>query len=519
MTFASTAPSRDASPTSTSTSIARVSRGIVAAVAGVFAVAIVLRFVAFAELWLDEALTVNIASLPLGDLRAALRRDGAPPLHYFLLGRWIDLFGSSDAAVRALSGVCSVATLVPMWFVARRVGGVRLAWIATVILASNPFAIRYATETRMYALEMLLVTCGILAAQRAWERPTLDRLGTVALVAALLAYTQYWTLYLLLVAGGTFAWLAWRGPSRATARRMLGALAVGGVAFLPWLPTFLYQAERTGTPWGAPVLPGLPIGLTFLAFGGEYTQEGWLTMLLLVALTVVGVFGATSGRDVALDLRSRPDIRRYAMFGGATLVVGTSLAYLGGTTFQPRYSAVVLPFFVLVVARGIAVLPGPRIGVGALVVVVALSLVGGVRSAVEERTQAGEIADVLHADAATGDVVVFCPDQLGPAVHRLAPRGLDQMTYPALEAPRLVDWVDYQDRLDAADPGAVAERVLERAAGTTVWLVRAAGYRTHEGTCEQLSDGIASARARVARVEPGDLARRENMGLEEFPPR
>ncbi|HEX5614375.1 MAG TPA: glycosyltransferase family 39 protein [Acidimicrobiia bacterium] len=493
------------------------SRPVSIVLAVVLTAAVVLRFVARADLWLDEALTVNIAELPLGDLRAALRRDGAPPLHYFLLGRWIDVFGSSDAAVRALSGVLSLATVPPTWFVARRIGGARLAWIAAVVLATNPFAIRYATETRMYALEMLLVTCGILAMQRAWEHPTVDRLAAIALIAALLAYTQYWTLYLLLVTGATCAWIAWRGTRRDSARRTLGALAVGGVLFAPWLPTFLYQAEHTGTPWGAPVLPGIPIGLTFLAFGGEYNQEGWIALLVLVALVIVGTFGTRVGRDVVLDPLGRPDIRPYAAVGAATLVAGTTLAYVGGTAFQPRYSAVVLPFFVLVVARGLAVLPGPRLAGIAMGLVVVLGLIGGVRSAAEERTQAGEVVDVLEADAAPGDLVVLCPDQLGPAVARLAPRDLDLVTYPTLGDPRFVDWVDYEARLDATDPRDVATRVLARAGDRTVWLVRAVGYRTHEGTCELLSDGIGAERGRVGRVEPGDVARRENMGLEEFP--
>ncbi|MDQ6911086.1 MAG: hypothetical protein M3Z84_09955, partial [Actinomycetota bacterium] len=50
-----------------------------------FVLALALRFVALSHLWLDEALSVNIASLPLGDIPGALRHDGAPPLYYLLL--------------------------------------------------------------------------------------------------------------------------------------------------------------------------------------------------------------------------------------------------------------------------------------------------------------------------------------------------------------------------------------------------------------------------------------------------
>ena len=104
---------------------------------------------------------------------------------------------------------------------------------------------------------------------------------------------------------------------------------------------------------------------------------------------------------------------------------------------------------------------------GVLVVVVGLGLVGGLRNATEQRTQAGQVAAVLTAEAQPGDLVVYCPDQLGPSVHRLAPGGLDEVTYPDLTSPAFVDWVDYQERLDAADPAAFADAVVARAGTRT----------------------------------------------------
>ena len=66
----------------------------------VVAAGIVLRFVTRSDLWLDEALSVNIARLPFSDLHEALKHDGAPPLYYVLLHLWTDVFGTSDFAVR-----------------------------------------------------------------------------------------------------------------------------------------------------------------------------------------------------------------------------------------------------------------------------------------------------------------------------------------------------------------------------------------------------------------------------------
>ena len=84
----------------------------------------------------------------LKTLSRALREDGHPPLYYYLLHVWTGWFGTSGAAVRSLSGVVAVAALPLAWALGRRLGGPRTAALATVLLATSPFAIRYATEAR-----------------------------------------------------------------------------------------------------------------------------------------------------------------------------------------------------------------------------------------------------------------------------------------------------------------------------------------------------------------------------------
>ena len=124
------------------------------------ALGVVTRFVTRSALWLDEALSVNIATLPLGDIRSALERDGHPPLYYMLLHFWTEVFGTGDVAVRSLSAVFGLATIVLVWLVGRRRGGPAMAWILVAVVAVAPFAVRYSNEARMYALVMLLVTLG-----------------------------------------------------------------------------------------------------------------------------------------------------------------------------------------------------------------------------------------------------------------------------------------------------------------------------------------------------------------------
>ncbi|MFN0090083.1 MAG: glycosyltransferase family 39 protein, partial [Acidimicrobiales bacterium] len=228
------------------------------AAARVLAAGVALRVWPRSALWLDEAQSVAIARLPLRDIPAALREDGAPPLYYVLLHGWMALVGAGDTALRTLSEVASIVTIPVLAEAARRwSGGRAAAWTAALLLAANPFAIRYAAETRMHAVVMLEVSLGLLAVHAALAAATRARLTAVAALAAALLYTHYWALYLLAGAAATLAVAAWRrrGGARRAALACLGTLGVGGALWLPWLPSFLFQARRTATPWAEPPSP------------------------------------------------------------------------------------------------------------------------------------------------------------------------------------------------------------------------------------------------------------------------
>ena len=80
-----------------------------------------------------------------------------------------------------------------------------------------------------------------------------------------------------------------------------------------------------------------------------------------------------------------------------------------------------------------------------------------------QRTQADVVGDAVAQHAEPGDVVVYCPDQLGPAYSREMPDGLVELAYPTLSPPDRVDWVDYAERNEAADPVRIAEEIRDRA--------------------------------------------------------
>ena len=473
----------------------------------VIAAGLVLRFWTRSGLWLDEALTVDIARLPLDQIPNALKHDGAPPLYYYLLHFWIVLFGQSNVAVRSMSGVIAVITLPVAWLCGKRFGGRAVAWTLLVLLASAPFAVYYATESRMYALVILLTGCGFLALQRAVQAPRPANLVAVAVVVAALLYAQYWSVYLVAM---VVIWLVasivrtrHHGHPEAAPWAALVAVAAGGLLFVPWLPTFFFQTEHTGTPWAAPpnfsavinALTGFTDnqGSTLMTA----TNQGRLPAVIYFAMLALAVFGVgLSGRIIELDLRTRPRAR-----GVGFVVIGTLFAAIAGgivtsSAFSSRYAAVVFLPFLLLVALGTTTLLNPRARVIVVVLAVAAGLVSSAQNVTTQRTQAGQVAAAINAEAKPGDIIAFCPDQLGPAVYRQIedPSQYDMITFPRRTAPQIVDWVDYAKTVGAADPNAFADAVFQRA-GTDrhIWLVWYPMYQTYQTKCETIASDLLAA--------------------------
>jgi len=476
------------------------------AIAMAVAAGVVLRFTARSHLWLDEALSVNIARLPLRSLPDALRHDGAPPLYYLLLHWWMALFGDGTIAVRALSGLLAVAAIPLVWVAGRRLGGTRVATAALVLFAASPFAVRFGTETRMYSLLTLLALAGWLALDDLLQRFSWSRAIAVAIATALLLYTHYWSFYLLMVAGAVVAHRALRGPAgpagRQEARRAAMAMAVGCAMFLPWIPSFLFQLRHTGTPWAGAASPRVLFDTVF-EFAGGFWDPGFVLGLLSWVLILLALFGRPiDGRRIELDLRTRPEGRMLAVAGFGTLGVAMLASFLAQSAFAARYASVLFPFVLLLVALGTTRFADPRVYGGILAAVAVLGLIAIIPNAVGDRTSAPKVAALLAAQARPGDVVAYCPDQLGPSVSRLLPAdGLVQLTFPSGGAPERVDWVDYADRNHAASTIPFTQMLLERAGPThTIWLVWSPNYSTFGTKCTALGDRLAQARPHMDRL-------------------
>lgn len=501
---------------------------LVAAAGGaVLVVTVVLRFWTPSPMWLDEALTVNIAKAPLHLIPHLLRDDGAPPLYYVLLHFWMEVFGTSDLGARSLSGVIGILTLPVAWVAGYRVGaqswrvadlsdlgaaglapeggnsenaareraGRLVAWTTTLLVATSPFAVYYDTEARMYSLAILLSALGVLAFIAVLRRPTIWNVAALAAVTCGLEYSHYWAFFLVAATAIGTAFFARSGPHAHSCRTALVGLAAGTCAFGPWAPTFLFQLQHTGTPWATPA-DFTALVYTFTQFAGGDSDAGRALALVLAFLALLAIFGsALDSRRVVLDLRTRPGVRGLALLSGGTLLMAVIAGKLTGSTFADRYSAVILTPCLLVVAYGVTALTDRRVRQGVVAVAVVLGLAASIPNAFLTRTQAAQVASAVLARAHRGDVVAYCPDQLGPAVSRELDDRFDEMAFPRADAPEIVNWVDYDATVEHASTSTFAKLVLSRAGPRSViWYVWAPGYLNFGSDCQVIASDLAAIR-------------------------
>jgi hypothetical protein len=417
-----------------------------------------------AGFWIDEGLSVGIASHDLTDIPSVLRLDGSPPLYYLLLHVWMSIFGSGEGETHGMSvGFALLAIPAALW-AGRVIGGPRAGWMAAVVAALHPFLTYYAQETRMYTLaslmSMLATTCFIGAFALRDRR----LLPAFAIAGTLLAYTHNWGLFILAGTGIAFLVLLARADDRRALLRD-GVLAFGAIAVLyaPWVPTLLFQSAHTGAPWAS--VPGLDklgsAGLT--ALGGA--RGGWILILVGGAglLVLLGRRIRVPGTELAPVAGPEGDRRRRAT--ETLLVVLLSAFFISwlasqvAPAYTTRYFSVLVGPAILLAGVGLA--HARALGFAALVVL-AIVWSGDRANELNAKSNVRSVAKrVLLRPVAPGDLVVSThPEQvpvlryyLGAGFRYADPMGV-------VRDPTVMDWRDALDRLKAARPTPTADRLV-----------------------------------------------------------
>ena len=230
------------------------------------------------SIWLDEVTSILIARMDLRSAVAWTAADIHPPLYYLALHFWLG-FGESEFAVRALSAMLGVWTIVIGYALARQLFDTQVGLLSALLLALSPMHIWYSQEARMYPMvtalsllsSYLLVmalrdSAGPRAGRRAALRSPQARYWLGYLLFSVLAlYTHYYALFVLLFQNIFMLFWLWRhragsstGPAHPANpagrrsglwRRWLSTELGIALLFLPWVPVVYRQVSGGGGSW------------------------------------------------------------------------------------------------------------------------------------------------------------------------------------------------------------------------------------------------------------------------------
>jgi mannosyltransferase len=394
------------------------------------------------SLWYDEGISAHQLTRSFPEILRASALDTHPPLYYWTLKTWGEVFGSSELALRSLSAVWGLAAVALTFLIGRRLFGSLTATVAGVLLAAAPLAVYYSQEVRMYAQVTAL---GLLAVYAYTRRND----WLYALAGLLTLYSQYLGVAIL-IALNLHALVWWRSRSRHERLTWLAANAVVAVGFLPWLPTFVDQQSHALN-----TSPRTAVGLviqTLTAYGGGLARDDVVLWggALVVAFALLGCALSRDWRAGSLAL----------LVWLVPLGVVLALGFRSGL-FEVRYLVLGLPGLALLAGLGIVRLARSP---GLVPVLAGLALVPAAIGLFEQyfdpalaRDDYRGLVAAIERDARPTDAVVLvAPNQV--EIFGYYDRG--GLPTIGLPAQRPLDAADTLQRLDAI-----------RAQYGRVWLV------------------------------------------------
>ncbi|OGE76919.1 MAG: hypothetical protein A3C85_01265 [Candidatus Doudnabacteria bacterium RIFCSPHIGHO2_02_FULL_48_21] len=241
-------------------------------------------------LWHDEAFSALYMRYSWDEMMYRIGLDVHPPLYYWILRLWTGFAGEHLMSLRLLSIIFGVLTVWAAYAFVKVAWGRRLALLAALAIALNPFQIQYALEARMYTLGTFLALWSSYFMAKALQSEGVRKkywIGYSLTVAAML-YTHYYLVFTI-AAQGLF--ILMHIIKYRSYKNILAAAAVyagAAILYVPWLPTFMQQVARVQESYWIPPMNAwsIPGTLWKMIFGGTGVRNSVLVIATLVTLLI-----------------------------------------------------------------------------------------------------------------------------------------------------------------------------------------------------------------------------------------
>jgi uncharacterized membrane protein len=342
-------------------------------------IGIFLRFYKLDNLnfWGDEAFTILQSKNELARVIELSTKDTGLPLFPIILHHWIKLFGLSERAIRSLSVIFDLGTLITLILIANKTMKRGSVTVVTALYSFNILAIFYAREARAYSLLTFLtaisclgITNFIITKSRiiklAWLGVTVFGAVSSIYTHNLGVFTIFAVCFIFVVQIMYHLWLIFKAKRRSfilnfqeTRQNILysifGLLAIV-VSILPALKVISEQSSKVkGWFWLrfdpinslTETLLNIIIGPHLLSFE-KITQIEYAFVIVSLLLS----FGFCAYGFFMLVTKKRPFNHYFPFIFFIVGFAGMYLLSFKSPVFYIRYIAFLNPFFILMICYG-----------------------------------------------------------------------------------------------------------------------------------------------------------------------
>jgi hypothetical protein len=358
-------------------------------------------------LWRDEINTLDTATASsLSEMVRLLEFESFPVLWPLLARGWIELFGSSDEALRFLGLAGTISLLAAVWFAAIRLGQ-RPPGVSVAFLAINPIVLRWGTSPRAWGVGAALAIISLVLVWEAMERTSIRSVSIACLASILSVQCVYQNaVFLNSIVFGAFAVaLGERNVKRAAVPVVVGVTAA--ISLIPYAGIILRRSEWNALNATNPTV--VDIGKKVLHV---ILNSGWIVFVLWLAVTIGAILIAL----VPVNSLRRPRSPRasYAaiVLAASAFLLALFYVVLGYPT-APWYYLGLVAFMAVCTEIAIAAVldvPLTRITLMILTVTILVSGFNPTRRALQQpQTNLRSVAELLNSEAMHGDLVVAYP--------------------------------------------------------------------------------------------------------------
>jgi hypothetical protein len=300
--------------------------------------------------------------------------DPHPPLYFICEKILFSLFGHSEGVARGLSAICGVVSVWGMYILGKELLNHRLGIIAAWLTSVNFYNIYYSQEARCYIMAFLFTVFSFIYFVRLIKRLQFKQAYLYSLFTLLLLYSHYYALFIV-AAQGLIAFIFMFGE-KENRKLFFKTFAVAGVimviGYLPWMPFVIEKVNLTSF-WISPPEPSFAIDYFYTYFGHYDLLKPFL--VLFVIYYCVQVF---SESNTSLEKVKESPLQLSFIISFITIVITYLVPYIRSLKVVPmlfdRYTIVVVPFFLISIAFGLALIRNKAIQITLLVTIIILSI-------------------------------------------------------------------------------------------------------------------------------------------------